>query len=424
MKAAWIVTSGEPLPTDPGGARLLRHGIVAAMLVERGWSVVWWTSNFDHTAKRGRQSGAAPVVYRVGPNYRIVLLPSAGYRRNVSLARVLDHRQVADAFTGAAPGEPAPDVVLCSYPTIELAAAATRFGQRHGVPVLLDVRDLWPDILGEVLPGPLKWLARPILWPYGRQGRRALCAATALTGITEPIVDWACRKAGRQRRSTERAFPLACTPPERPDVPAVRQAAQRWLERGVGADRFVVSFFGAMGEQFDFDTVLAAAQLLEHTYPQVLFVLCGQGRELERLQSHARTHANVMAPGWQGRADLHSLMYRSAAGLAPYFNEHSFTLSVPNKVIEYCSGGLPVLSSLRGETERLLASNDCGLTYAEQDGAALAACIRLLFDDASLRGQLGRNALRLFNERFTAERVYGELIEELGRLAAAAKAGA
>ena len=424
MKTVWIVTSGEPLPTDPGDARLLRHGIVAAMLIERGWRVVWWTSRFDHTAKQARQPVGAAASVALGPHYRIVLLPSAGYRRNLSMARVLDHRQVAAAFTTAARGEPPPNVILCSYPTIELADAATRFGRRSGVPVLLDVRDLWPDIFGEILPDALKWLARTILWPYARQGRRALRAATALTGITEPIVDWACRKAGRQRRPTERAFALACTPPEPADAPAVRQAAQQWLERGVGADRFVVSFFGAMGAQFDFDTVLAAAQLLEHDCPQVLFVLCGQGRELERLQAHARSHGNVMAPGWQGRAELHSLMHRSAAGLAPYFNEHSFTLSVPNKVIEYCSGGLPVLSSLRGETERLLAASDCGVTYAEHDGAALAACIQLLVDDSPLRGRLGRNGRRLFDERYTAEGVYGGLIDQLGRLAEAAREGA
>ncbi|TWO66146.1 glycosyltransferase family 4 protein [Caenimonas sedimenti] len=416
---AWIVTSGEPLPSDAGGgARLLRHGMVAAMMVARGWQVVWWTANFDHTEKRMRHAGPLPASLDLAPGYRLVLLPSRGYTRNVSLARIADHRELAAAFGLAAEQEAPPDVVLCSFPPIELAAAATCYGQRHGVPVVVDVRDLWPDIFLDVVPGALRWLGQLLLQPYARQARRALRGATAVTGITEPIVEWGCAKAGRPRAPLDRAFPLACPEPQPADAPGVQAATTRWTQRGVGTGRFVVCFFGAMGAQFDFETVLRAAALLERECPQALIVLCGQGHGLARLQAHASHHPNLLAPGWLGRDDLHSLMRLSAAGLAPYFNEHSFTLSVPNKVIEYLSGGLPVVASLQGQTQELLAAHECGLTYLEHDPQSLAACLRRLFDDGALRARLGANARRLFQQRFTAERVYGAMIDHLVAVAA------
>ena len=51
---------------------------------------------------------------------------------------------------------PRPDLILCSYPTIELSVEAVRYGRTHGIPVVLDVRDLWPDIVLDLLPTILR----------------------------------------------------------------------------------------------------------------------------------------------------------------------------------------------------------------------------------------------------------------------------
>ena len=413
----WVVTTGEPLPLDDGGVRLLRHGIMAAMMLKRGWQVTWWTSNFDHTTKIVRHADSLPVIQAVTPGYRLILLPSRGYAKNVSWARIADHRDIATGFTRFADAERVPDVILCSYPTIELADAATRFGARRGVPVVLDVRDLWPDIFIELAPRGLRWFARCLLWPYKRQGQKALQRAHALTAITEPIVDWACAFAGRKRRPLDRSFALACPDPHPLATQTLHDAALRWRQRGVNQTHFVVCFFGALGRQFDFQTVLHAATLLEHQCPRALVVLCGQGQALQHLQAEAAKRPNLVVPGWLGQADLQSLMHISAAGLAPYINEYSFTLSVPNKIIEYLSGGLPVLSCLKGHTQALLDANDCGLAYQEHDAQSLCDGVIKLFNDPDLSSCLKRNSLHLYLSHFTAEKVYGDMLDHLAAIA-------
>lgn len=413
----WIVTPGEPLPIDAGGVRLLRHGLLAAMMVERGWHVTWWTSNFDHTSKVKRAPGSQAVTRTITPSYRIILLPSSGYRRNVSMARLIDHRQIAAAFTCETDKETPPDIILCSYPTLELASAATRYGQRHGVPVVLDIRDLWPDIFTEVVPPSLRWLARCLLWPYEFQGSRAIKRAKALIGITEPIVAWACAKAGRPVGLLDKSFPLACPDPQAIDDYSLQQATQGWAKLGADKERFVLSYLGALGRQSDFETVLQAASLLEQACPQAMVVICGQGEALPRLQEAAKTQKNVIVPGWINHAQLRSLIQLSSAGVAPYFNEYSYTLSVPNKVIEYLSGGLPVLSCLRGSTEALIKTKACGVFYQELNPASLRDAVVQLFEDASLRARLAENALHLYQCSFTARQVYGDMIEHLSNIA-------
>ena len=423
----WVVTTGEPLPTDAGGVRLLRHGIVCGMMAERGWDVTWWTSNFDHTSKIVRQPDSLLAKLKVAHNYQIRLLASRGYVRNVSWARLSDHREIAAGFTRYAAFEPLPDVILCSYPTIELADAATRYGRAHGVPVVLDIRDLWPDIFIELAPRGLQWLARWLLLPYQRLGQRALQRAHALIAITDPILGWACKSAGRQSQPLDQAFPLACPRPSTMGslgAQALQEAELSWQQRGVSRQRFVVCFFGAMGRQFDFETVLQAAKLMEKQCPQALFVLCGQGQMLAQLQLEAAKRPNLVVPGWLGQADLQSLMHLSAAGLAPYINEYSFTLSVPNKIIEYLSGGLPVLSCLQGHTQQLLQTHDCGLTYQENQPQSLCDSVLKLFNDADLRERLARQGKALYERQFTAEQVYSKLLAYLARIASAKMAEA
>ena len=44
-----------------------------------------------------------------------------------------------------------PDLILCAYPAIELSRAGVQFANKIGVPVVVDIRDLWPDIFVEIL---------------------------------------------------------------------------------------------------------------------------------------------------------------------------------------------------------------------------------------------------------------------------------
>ena len=50
-KVVWLVTIGEPLPVE-AGSRALRCRLLARELARRGHDVIWWTSDFDHFAKR------------------------------------------------------------------------------------------------------------------------------------------------------------------------------------------------------------------------------------------------------------------------------------------------------------------------------------------------------------------------------------
>jgi hypothetical protein len=177
----WLMKIGEPLPID-GDVRLMRMGILARRLVRAGHDVTWWVAAFKHFQKTHRFD--EDRVVELSENYRLRLIHTSGYRSNLSLARVRDHAAWTRKFTAQARSLEPPSIVLCSMPTPGAALAAARYGRARGVPVVIDIRDLWPDVFFEILPRALAWAARPLLWPMTRTTREACASATALFGIT------------------------------------------------------------------------------------------------------------------------------------------------------------------------------------------------------------------------------------------------
>jgi glycosyltransferase involved in cell wall biosynthesis len=411
---AWLITTGEPIHTDPGDNRLLRTGMLAAALACAGHSVTWWTSRFDHRRKTHRAQGDASAAGQGKLSLR--LLESPGYPTNVSFRRLYDHSLLAVRFLREAWSGPFPDVVVVSLPPVELAVAAVVLCRLRGIPVALDVRDLWPDVFADVFPKMLKWATPAVLWPYEFAARFACRHADRLLAPSEAFLRWAEAKAGGARAG-DAVIPFAYNTGE-PTISERDKAVCFWRKHGVewGPNSFLVCFFGTIGMQFDFETVIRAAEIVQRKGLQIQFVLCGDGDSLAYWRDRAALSSNVVLPGWINRAQIWELMRWSKAGLAPYVSTKNFDGHMPNKPIEYFSAGLPVLSSAEGETAKLLVESAAGLIYKAADAEALARNLELLHNDVSLQETLSRNARRLFNERYAADVVLPRFVRYLQEL--------
>jgi len=344
------------------------------------------------------------------------MMHGCGYSSNISLSRLRDHRQVANAFSELARRESQdPDIVVAALPTIELCAESVRFGLERGVPVLLDMRDMWPDIFVDSAPGPARPIARLMLRSMFSECRRACREATAIIGITDEFVDWGLKRGDRSRTDLDRAFPFAFEPnalePEQ-----IAEAGEFWDKLGIAEkhDDLVACFFGTMGRQLDIETVIRAAKELHARSAPVRFVMCGVGDRLAEFREMARDCPNVVFPGWVAAAQIRVLMSRSSVGLDPLPGRYDFLATINNKALEYISAGLPVISSPReGVLYRLLKENECGLSYEHGDAQGLAACLHDLWNDPNKRGALAAGSTRLFSESFTFDRVYGSMMQHL-----------
>jgi glycosyltransferase involved in cell wall biosynthesis len=248
---------------------------------------------------------------------------------------------------------------------------------------------------------------------------RACSQAFAITGITPDFVDWALRYAQREPTKFDRHFPFGYPEPS-PSAEALAEAKAFWRPYGITDDSsdFVVCFFGNLGRLRELPTVIEAARRLKRQKRRLRFVLCGGGDNLARYRDMAADCGNVIFTGRIGVTAIWGLMHMSSVGLLPYENRRDFVKSLPNKSIEYLAGGLPVVSSLKGVLQELLATHDCGVHYDGGDAEQLAAMLVNLCRDPRRVKTMSENARALYKERFVAERVYGEMsryLEEVAR---------
>jgi len=404
----WVITVGEPLPGYSGDDRQLRSGYLAQLLAARGHQVTWWTSCFDHFRRKHFTLRSERV--EVAPNLRLQFLKGCAYRRNVSLARQLNHWQISRDFRRVAASYRRPAVILCSFPTIELARESIRFGQARGVPTFLDIRDLWPDEMVDRLPHGARGIGRILLSPLFGSAHRALKGASGLIAISERFLNWGLEFAGRDRSAErDRVFPIGYT-----GNAAQSNAGTAELRLapvgGVNPQKRIFWFAGTFVGNIDLGTVIEAARRLQDRQ-DIQFVLTGSGERSDEWHSQARGLANVVFTGWADGAQLGALSSVAWAGLGAY--RKGAKMSLPNKLFEYMSRGLPIVISLEGDTRDLVLNRNIGLPYEAGDPASLASVVERLADDADLQRIMSANAACVHDEQFSPRRIYGEYADFL-----------
>lgn len=412
----WIVTIGEPIPIgDEISDRLLRSGLLADVLAARGHQVVWWTSTFDHMRKRHRFTTDTSVYHK--PNLEIRLVRGSGYRSNISLRRLIDQALLAKSWTRWARRDSPPALIVCSMPPIELAAATSRYGRHEGVPVLIDIRDLWPDAFVDVLPRNLRFVAGPLLAPWRLLLRRSLSTAAAITGTSNQYLAWAQNVCGRKPSDIDQVFPLgfqaAAVMPQEVEV-----AENRLLAQGVDPQKTICWFVGAFGATYDLTTVIETARRIERDSlaPNVQFVLSGDGPSAPTLRREAAGLRNVVFTGWLDRVGLTAMANLASIGLAAY--TPGAPQSLPNKLFEYLHAGLPVITSLGQESMQVLDEGRCGAAYQAGDQESLAGVITELARNPDKLNLMSTCATNIFNSRFRAEEIYeamANFVENIAR---------
>lgn len=411
----WIIQDGELLPGIDPGTRDWRCSMLAKTLVAQGHQVLWWASTFDHARKRHRFNSPHTVELQTGLTIR--LLHGPGYNHNRSLKRFWHHRVLAGAFAKEASASNKPDLIFSSLPALELAEQAVLYGQRTRVPVLVDVRDLWPDHYLTVVPMPLRGLLRLVLFAEFRRVRWLLKNATGITAISKTFLNWALRFAGRAQREVDDVYPMSYPSVTLPETQIVAKKRELFSRFRIRTNGLTITFVGSINSVFDFRTVIKVARSFDRPEYIVQFIFVGDGTNYSQVCAQARGLKNVIFTGRLDQLSVTAMLGLTSIGLAPYAEGQSISGSLPNKPFEYMAAGLPLLSSLRGELEDLIRTEQIGLQYETGNVDSLLEKIRWIAAHPVERKSMGLRARRLFEGRFSAEVIYPKLAQHLEKIA-------
>ncbi len=390
---------------QPGGVRHWHH---TRALRDAGHEVHVVTSYVQHKER------TVPERYR---GRRVVREPedgltmwrtysTPGYGRDLR-SRLANYLSFALWAFVAGLRAPRPDVVVASSPSLPAAAGAAVVAATKRAPLVLEVRDLWPEsaiAMGLVRPGSAFARVASALERFCYWRARHVIALT--DGIRDGVIAKGVAPA-RVTLVTNGVDRLPGSAAPAVDVP-------------VPDDAFVAMYVGAHGTYSSLATVLRAAWLLRDR-DDVRVVLVGGGDQKPGLVARARELGlhNVVfvdpvpktdVPGWLARAD---------ACLLPYQDRPLFAGALPNKTFDYMGAGKPIIAAVpRGELSLLVQKAGCGVALPPEDPAAMAAAIATLADDrpaGAVMGAAGAAYVQAHYDRTALAATFVAVVEQCAR---------
>ncbi|HDS1758576.1 MULTISPECIES: glycosyltransferase [unclassified Pseudomonas] len=403
----WLIKLEEPVPQD-ADYRPYRMGMLERELVANGHSVVRWCSDLNHLTGLHRYGVTCSVKYSDRQQYEFIN-SGVKYKSAISVGRIIDNFLIKLKIRKRAKELRAPDLIVCSMPTPALCKLAAVLAREYGIPLVLDCRDYWPEVILAEAKGWKALAARLLAFKMRRDLIFACKQSHSFIGITDFFTRHLLKHAGRHPTRFDVVFPLGF------DSTAIicseqnRQAAFGfWAAHGIalGKGQRVVYFAGRLNRTvYDaIEPVVQAAQQLAEVNPDIVFVLCGSGSYQEAIKERFSCLSNVILPGEVDATFLKVLRDYSVAALQPIDRRIDYQNSYSNKFFEYLSSGLPIFSWLDGISGQKLVAEKCGYIY--NSSAELIEKMSMFFDDDDLQVEMSSRAKKLFAREFEAKTVY------------------
>ena len=397
MPRLWLINQFANTPELPGHTRQFE---VAAGLVSDGWEVEVFASDFNLTQRKYRRLRFPHLWSTERPaGIHWTWLWVSPYRRNnwkrqlnmlsfcLHLGLRLGPTAVLGRFIGCAP-----DVILASSPQLPAAFTCLWITRLTGIPFVLEVRDLWPQVLiDQGGKSPQSPMVRLLAW-MERQVYRHASTVVVLAKGAEPFV--------RERGASQTAWL-----PNGPDLAL-------FTPRPLLADRplFTVLYAGAHGDANALENVIAAARLLEQRQVPVRICLVGDGPEKQSLIRLAEDLKSVSFEAPVPKAQIPDLMAEADAILLSLRDVPLFRYGVsPNKLYDAYALGRPVITTVAGAINAEVEEHRLGVSAPPGDPQALASAIqRLMNTPIPERQAMAQRAIQLAQTTYSRQRIIAE----------------
>jgi len=371
---------------------------LADSLLMRGHQVRILSSRFYHQRKVHRKKHQLLDIQEKSLQY--TLIDSPGYLSNISLARLFDHAVLAfNLLIYLVKESSSPHVCFIGSPPLEYAFIATLWAKVRGIPVILDVKDLWPDLIWEGKSLGMRIALRILLFPYKLISVWTLKLATVFTAPTQSYIDWMSTNAGIQNRISSLVIPLTSARRVYP-TDVIENSTKNWgINHGVSVNSgHILTFIGSFMSVFDYDYFLYTYDFLDQLSLKFLLVLAGDGEYLNTVKNLFTGKPSVVFPGWISGAEVTSLYNMSCCTLVPYKNISNYNLNIPNKIVDSIAHEVPFVTSVQGEVNQLTEQYNLG--FCTDNVVQFAHCVASLVLNKNIRNNMAVNCRRAYVDHF------------------------
>lgn len=394
-----IVANFITLPFENGNSRFI---YLANLIDKQKFDVEIITSDFFHSDKIKRKVSNELLKQF---DYKISLISEPEYKKNISIKRFYSHYIFAQNVKKYLEKIEKPDLLYVAVPSLDVAKVVSEFADKNNIKLIVDVQDLWPEAFKMVLNIPI--ISNMLFAPMEKTANKIYSRADEIVAVSD---EYANRVAKVNKKFKHKLSVYLGTDLEFFDNCKEKSRISK------NKNIFEIAYTGTLGSSYDIKNVINAIKILQDKEINNLkFSLFGNGPLKEEFEQYAK-EKNINYE-FTGRLDYEKMVERLAnADIAVNPIKKCSGASIINKVGDYAAAGLPVINTQECEEyKKLVDDYNIGFNIENNNPELMAEKILELYNNKTLREEMGKNNRRLAEEKFDRKKTYlqiKELIEK------------
>ncbi|MGN7479752.1 glycosyltransferase family 4 protein [Solibacillus silvestris] len=398
MKEIWIIA---PFTGIEENNFRNRFTYLANLLTEEGYNITLITSQFSHFQKSHIISETLKYPFKT------VLLYEKGYKKNVSLSRILSHKQFSKQLGQWMNNKNnKPDLLYVAYPTMTAANVASKYAKNHNIPIVLDVQDTWPESISAAVDIK-KWYYKLPLAPLTWFANNIYKSVDGIIAVSKTYMNRA-----RVLNSRSQFFKYIYIGSDLNTFDNMELNGKIMKNNG----DFWITYIGTLSHSYDIETAIKAIKMFNSN---IILNILGDGPDFDRLKNIAvregLLNSQVFFKGYLPYEEMLSYLKQSDVALNAIIGSSKATIT--NKLGDYLAAGLPILNSCEeSEIVKLVEEKQLGLNYKSEEIEDLFEKIENLIIDQEKRLEFSKNAREFAEESFDRKNSYKKIEEAISML--------
>lgn len=341
----WIVNH-YAIPPSMGG--LVRHYYFSKYLQKKGHTVKIFTSSKIHNTDINMIKDRSLYREEMEDGVEYTFVRSRDYKGN-GLDRIVNLADLPFKMWKTMKlfyKKNRPDVIYTSSPDLFVAFFAVLFGKKHKIPVVVEVRDLWPESI--VVYNHMSRHNPVIVALYALE--KWLYKNAARLIFTMPGgKDYICDKHWDNKIDLSKIYNVN----NGVDAKVYEYNKQNYsIEDPLlsDTDAFNIVYTGSIRKVNGIEYLIKVAEFLQKKgYDDIRFLIYGDGNDKEKLIKYCEQNS-IRNVYFRGKIDNRAIPYVLAQSKVNYM--HGITTPImkygcsPNKLFDYIASGKPILSDL------------------------------------------------------------------------------
>ena len=290
---------------------------------------------------------------------------------------------------------------------IRIAEAVFNANKKTNLPVVLDLHDNMPEVM-KLYPHLQKFPGKYIIYPkkWKQKEEEFIRKATKVISVSPEFLETLTARFSLEKEkfvlvpnTIRKSFFEAYTVNER--------IIRRYK------NKFVILYLGDTHLRRGLQTAIAAIAELKENIPDIKLVIVGKNTTdtiLKQQVKDFQLEQFVDFEGWQNVSLFQSYILTSEICISPLQRNLQHDVAYANKIFQYMSFAKPLLVSDAIAQKKIVEKVNAGLVHKEKDVQDFSDKILTLYNNKSLRSELGKNGKEFIENEFSWEQTSKKLL--------------